>query len=99
MLEERIEEWIKKLSGSDIEFESQEAIHLLKKFGIVSEQDGKLHVLPLRAAWRNLPQQPQSLVARALEIDLEEGYDRDTFMETEEQYEKEDKIQKRIGWF
>lgn len=56
-------------------------------------------MLPLKAAWRNLPQQPQSLVARVLEADLEEGYDRDVFLETEEQYEKGDKLQKRIGWF
>lgn len=98
-LEKSIEEWIKKISGTEIEFESKEAIHLLKKFGIVSEDEGKFHVLPLKAAWRNLPQQPQSLVARVLEADLEEGYDRDVFLETEEQYEKGDKLQKRIGWF
>ena len=98
-LEERVQEWVKKVSGKEVEFESQVAVHLLKKFGIVSEHDGKLHVLPLKAAWRNLPQQPQSLVARAMEADLEEGYDRDVFLETEEQYEKGDKFQKRIGWF
>lgn len=90
---------MKNVSGTEVEFESQEAVHLLKRFGIVSEHEDRLHVLPLKAAWRLLPQQPQSLVARSMEADLEDGYDRDVFVETEEQYEKGDKLQKRIGWY
>ncbi|XP_052232684.1 transmembrane protein 143-like isoform X1 [Dreissena polymorpha] len=98
-LEERVEQYIYKVTGTQVEVDSAEAIMLLKKFGIVSEQDDKLHVLPLKAAMRNLPQQPQSLVARASEGDIAEGYDRDVFAETEEQYEKEEQVQKRVGWF
>lgn len=56
-------------------------------------------MLPLKAALRNLPQQPQSVVARTVESDIFEGYDRDAFVETEEQYKEEEKVQRRIGWF
>ena len=98
-LEGRIEKWVYEVTGTKIEFESLEARNLLKNFGILSEIDDRLHVLPLMASLNNLPQQPQSVVARATESDIYEGYDRDTFIETEEQYQEEDKVQKRIGWF
>ncbi|XP_053402767.1 transmembrane protein 143-like [Mercenaria mercenaria] len=95
-LEGRIEKWIYQVTGTEVEVESLEAINLLKKFGIQCEIDNKLHVLPLMAALHNLP---QSVVARTTESDIFEGYDRDVFMETEEQYQEEEKVQKRIGWF
>ncbi|XP_053391505.1 transmembrane protein 143-like [Mercenaria mercenaria] len=98
-LEGRIEKWVYQVTGTEVEVESLEAINLLKKFGILCEIDNKLHVLPLMAALHNLPQQPQSVVARTTESDIFEGYDRDVFMETEEQYQEEEKVQKRIGWF
>ncbi|XP_060553523.1 transmembrane protein 143-like isoform X2 [Ruditapes philippinarum] len=98
-LEGRIEKWVYEVTGTKIEFESLEAVNLLRNFGILSDIDDRLYVLPLRAAVNNLPQQPQSVVARATESDIYEGYDRDTFIETEEQYQEEEKVQKRIGWF
>ena len=64
----------------------------------MSAQDVRLHVLPLDAAIRNLPQQPQSLVARAVESDISEGYDRDDFLETKEQFEKRESRSKEPGW-
>ena len=75
-----------------------EAVKLLTSFGIMSAYDYRLHVLPMEAAIRNLPQQPQSLVARAAESDISEGYDREDFLETQEQFEKRDSKSKGTGW-
>ncbi|KAL4234299.1 hypothetical protein ACF0H5_005950 [Mactra antiquata] len=97
-LEGRIEKWVQQVTGSQVEIESAEAIQILKKFGILNEIDNKLYVLPLKAALRNLPQSPQSLVAREAEADILEGYDRDAFIETEEQYTEEERAQRRVGW-
>lgn len=99
-LERRIEEWVQVKTGvKKLEFDSSEALKLLKHFGIVSEANEKLHVLPLDAAMRNLPQEPRSLVARSEDGDTTEGYDRNEFLETEQQYKEEEKKAKRFGWF
>lgn len=99
-LERRIEEWVQVKTGvKKLEFDSSEALKLLKHFGIVSEANEKLHVLPLDAAMRNLPQEPRSLVARSEDGDTTEGYDRNEFLETEQQYKEEEKKTKRFGWF
>lgn len=98
-LEKKIEEWVMKKSGAGIEFDSTEAIKLLKDFGILSISQDKLNVLPLDAAKRNLPQQPQSLVDRRMEEDLIEGYDRDYFLEKEDHYKEEEEKSKKYGWF
>jgi hypothetical protein len=55
-LEKKIEEWVEKKTGGSIEFDSSEAIKLLKEFGILSISKEKLNVLSLEAAMRNLPQ-------------------------------------------
>lgn len=98
-LEKNIEEWILEKTNSSVDFDSSEAVKLLKNLGILSVVNDKLHVLNLQAAIRNLPQQPQSLIARAEESDIYEGYDRDEFLETEEEYRDEEKKSKRYGWF
>ena len=98
-LEAKIVSWVYEITKTKIELDSSEAIQLLKQFGILSEEDNKLYVLSLDAARRNLPQQPQSLVARATESDLSEGYDRDVFIETDEQYDRRAKREKAYGWF
>jgi hypothetical protein len=98
-LEKKIEEWVEKKTGGSIEFDSSEAIKLLKNFGILSISKEKLNVLSLEAAMRNLPQQPQLMVDRRMEEDLTEGYDRDYFLETEDHYKEEDEKTKRYGWF
>ena len=95
-----MEEWVKNKTGvTGLEFDSSEGIHILKSFGLLNESNGKLHVLPLEAALRCLPITPQSLVARALEADLHEGYDRNMYLETEHEYKEEEKRTSRYGWF
>ena len=98
-LETRVEEWVKSKTGAKVEFDSSEGIHILKTFGLLSEVDSKLNVLPLEAALRCLPITPQSIVARAAEADLHEGYDRDMYLETEHEYKEEEKRTSRYGWF
>lgn len=98
-LERNIEAWIKRKVSVDVEFKSDEAIKLLQHFGILSKSNDKLHVLSLEAAMRNLPQQPQSLVARTEDTDIAEGYDRDYFLETEDEYKDEEQRSKKYGWF
>ena len=98
LLEENVQEWILEKTGTKIEVDMSEAIKLLTSFGIMSAYDYRLHVLPMEAAIRNLPQQPQSLVARAAESDISEGYDREDFLETKEQFEKRDSKSKGVGW-
>jgi hypothetical protein len=44
-LEKKIEEWVEKKTGGSIEFDSSEAIKLLKEFGILSISKEKLNVL------------------------------------------------------
>lgn len=96
LLEENIREWILEKTGTKVEVDLAEAVKLLTSFGIMSAYDFRLHVLPMDAAIRNLPQQPQSLVARSTESDISEGYDRDDFLETREQFEKRES--KSSGW-
>lgn len=98
-LEKHIEKWVEDKTKVSIDFDSSEAIKLLKGFGILSEHGDKLHVLSMEAAMRHLPQQPQSLVARAMEADIAEGFDRDEYAETEEEYKEEEKKSRRFGWF
>lgn len=97
-LEKKAEEWIEKKTGANVEFDSSEAVKHLQDFGILSVSNGKLNVLPLDAAMRNLPQQPTLRVER-MEEDVLEGYDRDYFLETEEHYKEEEKKDKKYGWF
>lgn len=93
------EDFIRKKTGVKIEFDSSEAVKLLKGFGLLSEKGDKLNVLSLEAAMRNLPQQPQSVIARREEADITEGYDRDEYLETEEEYKDEERKTKKYGWF
>ncbi|XP_076470686.1 transmembrane protein 143-like [Babylonia areolata] len=97
-LESKIEQWIESKTGVQLEFESSEAIRLLKSFGILSESTEKLSVLPLESALRCLPITPQSLIARSSEADITEGYDRDEYLETEHEYKEEEKRSSRFGW-
>ena len=71
-LEKKAEEWIEKKTGANVEFDSSEAVKHLQDFGILSVSNGKLNVLPLDAAMRNLPQQPTLRVERMEEDVLEE---------------------------
>ncbi|XP_067651664.1 transmembrane protein 143-like [Haliotis asinina] len=98
-IEKMAEDFISKKTGVKIEFDSSEAVKLLKGFGLLSEKGDKLNVLSLDAAMRNLPQQPQSVVARGEEADITEGYDRDEYLETEEEYKDEERKTKKYGWF
>jgi hypothetical protein len=98
-LEQRVEQWIAKKTGVRLEFESDEAVDLLKHFGVLSKTGDILHVLPLDSALRCLPITPQSLIARSAEADLKEGYDRDEYLETEHEYKEEEKRSRRFGWF
>ena len=98
-LESKVEKWIASKTGVQLEFESSEAGHLLKSFGILKEADDKLQVPPLEAAMRCLPITPQSLIARSTEADITEGYDRDEYLETEHEYKEEEKRTSKYGWF
>ena len=47
-----------------------------------------------------LPQAPASVIGRrAKEGDIAEGYDRDEYLETDEEYKAEDEKYRRYGWF
>lgn len=98
-LESKVEKWIKVKTGVDLKFDSSEAVKLLKSFGILSEAQQKLNVLPLVSAARCLPITPQSLIARSTEADITEGYDRNEYLETEHDYKEEDRRSRRYGWF
>lgn len=98
-LESKVEKWIKVKTGVDLKFDSSEAVKLLKSFGILSEAQQKLNVLPLVSAARCLPITPQSLIARSTEADITEGYDRSEYLETEHDYKEEDRRSRRYGWF
>ena len=102
-LEKKIEEWVMKKTSAPVEFESDEAVNLLKEFGILSEDyDQNMHVLPLDGAMRNLPLTPQTLAGpRIEEYDIVEGYEREVpqEFESEEDYKKDAKKRKRFGWF
>lgn len=100
MLERRIEEWVKEKTGCEVEFESDEALKLLKEFGILSEDlNGDLFVLPMDAALRNLPLGTRSITDRIEEYDIVEGYDRDILDEQEDEYKSEETKRKKYGWF
>ncbi|CAL1547550.1 unnamed protein product [Lymnaea stagnalis] len=99
-LEEQIEKWVEQKTGVKLEFNSSEAILILKNLGLLSEKNQKLQVLTLDSAVRILPQSPPSVIARrAAESDITEGYDRDEYLETEEEYKAEEKKASRYGWF
>ena len=100
MLERRIEEWVKDKTRSQIEFESDEAVKLLREFGILSEDiNGDLYVLPMDASLRNLPHTSRSITDRIEEYDIVEGYDRDILDEQEEEYKSEETKRRKYGWF
>lgn len=101
LLERRVEEWVHSKTGSLIQFESIEAVNLLREFGILSEDyETNLHVLPLEAATRNLPQTPQSLTSRIEESDIVEGYDREPEEEDEKEYRMFEKTyRKYFKWY
>ncbi|XP_013388132.1 transmembrane protein 143-like [Lingula anatina] len=95
-LEKKIEDWVQEKTGSKIEFESSVAINFLKSYGIVQETDDKLFVIPLKTATKTLPYSSQHWMD---EVEEEiEGYDREGKPETDEQYKKEAKKEKLIGW-
>ena len=94
-----IEDFLRKKSGVSIDMDSTEAVRVLQNFGLLSEKNEKLFVLPLDASMRILPQQPQSVIARAQEADIAEGFDRDEYLETEDEYKVEEEKSKKYGWF
>ncbi|KAH9503543.1 hypothetical protein Btru_068153 [Bulinus truncatus] len=99
-LEERVASWVEKCTGVQLDFNSTEAILILKNLGLITEKNNKFDVLTLTAATRILPQSPPSVIARrATEADITEGYDRDEYLETEEEYKAEEKQTSRYGWF
>lgn len=93
------EDWVSKVTGVRVEFDSSEAVQLLRNLGILREHKDKLSVLPLDAAIKNLPRQPFSVIVRANEVALNEGLDRDEFLESQKQYKQEDLRSKKYGWF
>ncbi|XP_041377097.1 transmembrane protein 143-like [Gigantopelta aegis] len=98
-VERMIEDFLRKKSGITIDMDATEAIRILQGFGLASEKNEKLFVLPLEAAMRILPQQPQSVIARAQEADIAEGFDRDEYLETEAEYTEEEEKARKYGWF
>lgn len=98
-LERKVEQWVKIKTGVNLEFDCSESVTLLKSYGILSEANDKMNVLPLEAALNCLPITPQSLIARSAEADITEGYDRDEYLETEHEFKEEDKRSKKYGWF
>ena len=100
LLGHQIENWILEKAKIRTEFDPAEAVSLLKSFGLVSEENDNLHVLPLATALRHLPQQPESIVLRQ-EADVSdiEGYDRDSYLESEKHLKREDAKSRKYGWF
>jgi hypothetical protein len=71
----------------------------MQSFGILSTEDDKLKVLPVDVAMCHLPQQPESVIRRgAINVDDVEGYDRDSYNESEKQVKEQDKLDKKFGW-
>lgn len=99
MINKWAEDWVSKVTGVRVEFDSSEAVQLLRNLGILREHKDKLSVLPLDAAIKNLPRQPFSVIVRANEVALNEGLDRDEFLESKKQYKQEDLRSKKYGWF
>ncbi|XP_048750312.1 transmembrane protein 143-like [Ostrea edulis] len=93
------EDWVVKVTGIPVEFDSSEAVQLLRNLGILKEHKDRLSVLPLEAAIKNLPRQPFSVIVRANEVSLNEGMDRDEFLESERQYKRDDVKSMKYGWF
>jgi hypothetical protein len=93
------EDWVAKVTRVRVQFDSSEAVQLLRNLGILKEHKDRLSVLPLEAAIKNLPRQPFSVIVRANEVSLNEGMDRDEFLESETQYKKDDVKSKKYGWF
>lgn len=101
-LKRRIEDWVQKKTGTSLDFESTEAVSLLKEFGILNEDyDKNMYVLPLDGAMRNLPITPQTMAPRIEEYDIVEGYEREIpqELESEDDYKKDAKKRKLFGWF
>ncbi|GFO47118.1 transmembrane protein 143-like [Plakobranchus ocellatus] len=99
-LNAEVEKWVKKKTGVHLEFDSSEALQLLKDLGLMYEKNDKYHALMLDAAMRILPQSPCSVIGRrAIDADIAEGYDRDEYLETDEEYKAEEEKQKKYGWF
>ncbi|XP_005095666.1 transmembrane protein 143 [Aplysia californica] len=99
-IQDEVEDWIERKTGVQLSFDTGEAIRLLQDLGLLSEKNGKYHVLMLDAARRILPQNPQSVIAgRVTEADITEGYDRDEYLETEEEYKAEEEKTRKYGWF
>lgn len=99
-IETEVENWIEKKTGVRLNFDSEEAVMLLKNLGLLYEKDDKFHVLVLDAANRILPQSPQSSIAKgATQTDILEGFDRDEYLETEDEYKEEESKRRKYGWF
>lgn len=100
LLEQQIENWIYDKTKLHIDFDCDEAVNLLKSFGLVSESDDVLNVLPLAISLRHLPQQPQVLL-QGSESDVSdiEGYDRDAYVESEKELKRDDDKSRKYGWF
>ncbi|XP_033754224.1 transmembrane protein 143-like [Pecten maximus] len=78
-LKRKIEEWITSKTEVNAEFDSQEALSLLKNYGIVKQSGNKIHVVSLAAALRCMPQRPDTLLMRELESDRVEDHDDEKF--------------------
>ena len=61
---------MEKKTGVQLDFDTGEAIRVLKELGLLSEKQGKHHVLMLDAARRVLPQAPQSVITRSVSGDI-----------------------------
>ena len=99
-LKDRVERWLKAQTGAQVDFDTDESLKLLTEFGLLSgDPESFLHVLPLDTAMRNLPHAPQSIITRAKECDIIEGYDQYVYAGTEEDYAKEAEARRKYGWF
>lgn len=102
VLETAVEEWVRKMTGVEVVFNSLEAVRLLESLCLLrqSKDDDLLYVIPVDVALRSLPQQTQTLVKRFSEQDIAEGYEKDYgYEETEDSYKQSDKKKKRFGWW
>ena len=99
-LKDRVERWLKEQTGTQVDFDTDESLKLLTEFGLLSgDPESFLHVLPLDTAMRNLPHAPQSIITRAKECDIIEGYDQYVYGGTEEDYAREAEARRKYGWF
>lgn len=97
ILEDKIEDWVLRKTGTKVKFDATEAIQLLSSYGILTkDSENNLFVQPLSVAQNYLPVSSQSVAPREQDFDSVEAFE---YEETAESYQAEAKKQRRFGWF